>query len=66
MSELFVMCINNRGHKRSLKLHVVYKAEAVGNLLAVVDECGTQRLCRASRFVPVQIPDGAKMLWEAA
>lgn len=66
---LFFMCISNKGYKRELTVHKVYKSirddEAEKqDLMHTMDDTGKEQLFPASHFVPVQIPVEAEKHFE--
>ncbi len=67
----FVMCINNKGYKRNLTIHKVYRmiADAEADrlkMVRIVDDSGEEGLHPLSRFVLVQLSVEAERTFEVA
>lgn len=68
MVKQYVLCISNAGYPASLEARKVYElipdpeGERFG-MLRVVDESGEDYLFEADRFVPIEVPEQAQLVF---
>ena len=69
MVKQYVLCISNAGYPASLEARKVYElipdpdGERFG-MLRVVDESGEDYLFEADRFVPIEVPEQAQLVFD--
>lgn len=65
----FVICINDGGYVDDLKVRTVYQvlpdtSAARSNYLRIIDETGEDYLYPAGYFMPIELPNEMKQLFE--